>query len=92
MCMQSYTVKHFIARVLCLIIMPALLYMGIFYIHLEVLNNTGPGDGFYSSAFQISLKGNYLHTSSTPRGNFKPLTLLDCVDRQHCTQLAFLLQ
>lgn len=65
---QSYTVKHFMARAVCLIAIPAALYMGIFYIHLAVLNHSGPGDGFYSSAFQVSLKGNYLHASSTPKG------------------------
>ncbi|XP_046641821.1 protein O-mannosyl-transferase 2-like isoform X1 [Daphnia pulicaria] len=63
----TYTVKHFMARALCLIVIPTLLYMGIFYIHLAVLNNSGPGDGFYSSAFQVGLKGNYLHDGSTPR-------------------------
>ncbi|XP_032796479.2 protein O-mannosyl-transferase 2 [Daphnia magna] len=63
----SYTVKHFMARAICLIAMPTLLYMGIFYIHLAVLSNSGPGDGFYSSAFQVGLKGNYLHDGSTPR-------------------------
>lgn len=58
------------ARALCLIVIPTLLYMGIFYIHLAVLSNSGPGDGFYSSAFQVGLKGNYLHDGSTPRGSY----------------------
>jgi len=35
--------------------------VGIFYIHLTLLNQTGPGDGFYSSAYQISLKGIIFH-------------------------------
>lgn len=35
--------------------------MGIFYIHLTLLNQTGPGDGFYSSAYQISLKGSIIN-------------------------------
>jgi len=35
---QSYTLKHFLARALCLIFLPALLYIIIFYIHLVVLN------------------------------------------------------
>lgn len=61
------TVKHFTARVLCLIILPAVLYVGFFYIHLTVLDRTGNGDGFYSSAFQSQLKGNSLHNASMPR-------------------------
>lgn len=61
-----YTVKHFFARVFCLIIMPGLLYMFIFYIHLNVLKKSGNGDGFYSSAFQSQLEGNSLYNASMP--------------------------
>lgn len=63
----SYTVKHFMARALCLIALPIVLYMGIFYIHLRVLYLSGPGDGYFSSAFQTHLEGNFLHNASTPR-------------------------
>lgn len=56
------------ARALCLIAFPAVLYMGIFYIHLQVLYLSGPGDGYFSSAFQTHLEGNFLHNASTPRG------------------------
>lgn len=63
----SYTVKHFLARALCLIALPAALYMAIFYVHLHVLYLTGPGDGHFSSAFQTHLEGNILHNASTPR-------------------------
>lgn len=35
---QMYTVKHFLARFLGLIIFPLLLYLMFFYIHLQVLN------------------------------------------------------
>ena len=56
------------ARILCLIVLPALLYIGTFYIHLSVLNRSGPGDGFYSMAFQINLDGNELQGESTPHG------------------------
>lgn len=57
------------ARALCLIALPAALYVSIFYLHLEIINETGPGDGFFSSAYQVSLKGNYLNTATTPKGN-----------------------
>ncbi|XP_065564081.1 protein O-mannosyl-transferase 2-like isoform X2 [Artemia franciscana] len=63
----SYTVKHFFARALCLIALPLVVYMGIYAIHFQVLNLSGNGDGFYSSAFQTSLKGNNLHNFSTPQ-------------------------
>lgn len=62
----SYSIKHFLARALCLIILPVILYMTFFYIHLKQLNHSGNGDGFYSSAFQSQLIGNSLHNSSWP--------------------------
>ena len=68
---QSYTVKHFLARVLCLIVLPIVVYVAVFFIHLKVLSKTGNGDGFYSSAFQVSLEGNVLNTEAAPRGKFK---------------------
>ncbi|XP_068081927.1 protein O-mannosyl-transferase 2 isoform X2 [Anabrus simplex] len=63
----SYSIKHFIARAVCLILLPALLYSIFFYIHLHVLNKSGNGDGFYSSAFQSQLEGNSLYNASMPR-------------------------
>lgn len=41
--------------------------MLFFYVHLEVLNHSGSGDGFYSSAFQSKLIGNSLYNASMPR-------------------------
>jgi len=63
----SYTVKHFLARAACLIALPVVLYMAIFAVHLRVLYLTGPGDGFFSSAFQTHLQGNVLNNATTPR-------------------------
>lgn len=60
--------KHFVARFICLIILPILVYFGFFYIHLLILNKSGNGDGFYSSAFQSKLQGNSLHNASMPKG------------------------
>uniref|UniRef100_A0A8D8ZZ10 Protein O-mannosyl-transferase 2 n=1 Tax=Cacopsylla melanoneura TaxID=428564 RepID=A0A8D8ZZ10_9HEMI len=62
-----YTVHHFLARFMCLIVLPAILYTGFFYIHLTVLNRSGNGDGFFSSAFQSQLRGNSLFNASMPR-------------------------
>ncbi|XP_005986590.1 protein O-mannosyl-transferase 2 [Latimeria chalumnae] len=58
--------KHLLARVLCLILLPVSLYMTLFAIHFFVLNKSGPGDGFFSSAFQSRLIGNNLHNASMP--------------------------
>ncbi|PSN36572.1 Protein O-mannosyl-transferase 2 [Blattella germanica] len=63
----SYTMKHFVARAMCLIVLPALLYTFFFYVHLVILNKSGNGDGFYSSAFQSRLEGNSLYNASMPR-------------------------
>ncbi|XP_054161433.1 protein O-mannosyl-transferase 2-like [Oppia nitens] len=60
-------VKHLLARVLCLIIIPIILYMTFFWIHLKVLYKSGNGDGFFSSAFQSQLEGNSLYNASMPR-------------------------
>lgn len=59
--------KQFIGRAVTLILWPILLYMAFFYIHLQVLNRSGNGDGFYSSAFQSQLIGNSLHNATMPR-------------------------
>ncbi|XP_029688613.1 protein O-mannosyl-transferase 2 isoform X2 [Takifugu rubripes] len=58
--------KHFLARVVGLIVLPLLLYVAIFAVHFLVLNKSGPGDGFFSSAFQSRLIGNNLHNASMP--------------------------
>ena len=38
-----YTIKHFLARAVCLIAVPIALYVSIFYIHLTVLSRSGSG-------------------------------------------------
>ncbi|NXX86040.1 POMT2 transferase, partial [Urocolius indicus] len=58
--------KHLLARVLCLIMLPLALYVAMFAVHFTVLNKSGPGDGFFSSAFQSQLIGNNLHNVSVP--------------------------
>ncbi|KAH8315052.1 hypothetical protein KR059_003423 [Drosophila kikkawai] len=61
------TVKQVACRAIALIVWPILLYTLFFYIHLSVLNRSGNGDGFYSSAFQSRLIGNSLYNASMPR-------------------------
>ncbi|KAF8919457.1 glycosyltransferase family 39 protein [Mucidula mucida] len=50
-------VKHFMARALCLIVLPMLFYMTMFQIHFMILGSSGEGDGFMSSEFQHTLGG-----------------------------------
>ncbi|KAI1895490.1 hypothetical protein AGOR_G00106800 [Albula goreensis] len=58
--------KHLLARVFGLILLPLSLYITIFAVHFVILNKSGPGDGFFSSAFQSRLIGNNLHNASMP--------------------------
>uniref|UniRef100_A0A4X2LG47 Dolichyl-phosphate-mannose--protein mannosyltransferase n=1 Tax=Vombatus ursinus TaxID=29139 RepID=A0A4X2LG47_VOMUR len=58
--------KHLTARILCLIVLPLILYTTLFAVHFIILNRSGPGDGFFSSAFQSRLLGNNLHNASIP--------------------------
>ncbi|KAI0688800.1 glycosyltransferase family 39 protein [Cerioporus squamosus] len=50
-------IRHFIARAICLILIPIIFYMSMFGIHFLILSNSGEGDGFMSSEFQHTLRG-----------------------------------
>ena len=47
---------HGIARGFAFFVVPLMVYIGIFYIHLSTLINAGPHDSAMSSAFQASLE------------------------------------
>ncbi|XP_070577332.1 protein O-mannosyl-transferase 2-like [Ptychodera flava] len=64
---KTILLHHFLARALCLIMTPALIYMGFFAVHFKVLAFSGSGDGFFSSAFQSTLIGNSLYKASMPQ-------------------------
>ncbi|KAJ2933739.1 hypothetical protein H1R20_g3356, partial [Candolleomyces eurysporus] len=51
-------INHWAARVICLIVVPILVFMASFKIHFMVLNHSGPGDSQMSSLFQANLVGN----------------------------------
>ncbi|KAI8787689.1 protein O-mannosyl-transferase 2 isoform X1 [Biomphalaria glabrata] len=59
--------KHVAARVIGLILVPVLAYCVLFAVHLKVLDHSGNGDGFFSSAFQSQLIGNRLYNVSMPQ-------------------------
>lgn len=46
-----------VARLLCLLVVPVLLYIFWFYVHLSLLHRSGPHDQLMSPAFQASLEG-----------------------------------
>lgn len=61
---MEYFTKHFLARAVGLIVLPLFLYLMVFYVHLSILTNTGPGDTFMSPAFQETLRGNEMLLNS----------------------------
>ncbi|KAF9316672.1 Protein O-mannosyltransferase 2 [Podila horticola] len=54
---KSSYLMHWIARVVCLIIIPFGIYAACFVAHFNVLDHTGTGDATMSSLFQAGLKG-----------------------------------
>ncbi|GAA5861924.1 hypothetical protein JCM1840_006876 [Sporobolomyces johnsonii] len=50
--------RHWVARILCLIVIPFCVYALTFKIHFLILNHSGPGDSQMSSLFQAHLRGN----------------------------------
>ncbi|KAI8391371.1 Dolichyl-phosphate-mannose-protein mannosyltransferase-domain-containing protein [Radiomyces spectabilis] len=51
---------HWIARAVCLIGLPAMIYIASFAVHFAILTKSGPGDAVMSSLFQSTLEGNSL--------------------------------
>ncbi|GAA5970820.1 hypothetical protein JCM11641_004467 [Rhodosporidiobolus odoratus] len=52
---MEHVTRHFLARVLGLIVVPACVYLFWFYVHFAVLVKSGTGDEFMSPAFQQTL-------------------------------------
>jgi len=54
--MRTY-LSHWLARIVCLIIVPISVYAFNFYLHFTVLSKSGKGDAQMSSLFQAGLEG-----------------------------------
>lgn len=48
---------HWTARIICLIIVPVLVFMGCFKVHFDLLSHSGTGDANMPSLFQANLVG-----------------------------------
>lgn len=53
----SVYIRHWLARIFCLIIIPLLVFMASFKVHFDLLYKTGTGDANMSSLFQANLLG-----------------------------------
>ena len=74
--------QHFLYRALFLIVVPALVYLGLYLVHFTLLTQSGTGDSVHSSRFQASLLHNYYHHRKTDlivRNNSGRKTLLQYV-------------
>ena len=57
---QEHFARHFVARTVGLIVIPAIVYLFWFWVHFAVLIKSGTGDEFMSPAFQETLVGSPL--------------------------------
>eukprot|EP00124_Ichthyophonus_hoferi_P002044 Ihof_evm4s126 gene=Ihof_evmTU4s126 len=59
--------RHFMARALCLIVLPIIIYMSFFYVHISILSKSGTGTENMGSAFQSTLIGSDYYNSTSPK-------------------------
>lgn len=76
--------KHFVARAFGFIIFPFMIFLFWFWVHFEILSNSGPGDSFMSPEFQETLGDNPLTKDA------KPINFYDTVTLKHKDTAAFL--
>jgi dolichyl-phosphate-mannose-protein mannosyltransferase len=61
---NDHVLRHFMARVYGLIVIPALVYLFWFWVHFAILTKSGPGDDFMSPAFQQTLQNSPMALNS----------------------------
>ncbi|CCF49897.1 hypothetical protein NDA10_007841 [Ustilago hordei] len=67
--------RHFLARVLSLIVLPFAIYLFWFWVHFAILIKSGPGDAFMSSQFQQTLQGNPMLSSARELQYYDQITI-----------------
>ncbi|GAA5825596.1 hypothetical protein JCM11251_000303 [Rhodosporidiobolus azoricus] len=80
----DHVARHFFARVLGLIVVPAIVYLFWFWVHFAVLTKSGTGDEFMSPAFQQTL------TDSPLTALAEEIRYFDTIVLQHKNTKAFL--
>ncbi|GAA5997777.1 dolichyl-phosphate-mannose-protein mannosyltransferase [Rhodotorula paludigena] len=81
---MDHVVRHFAARVVGLILVPAVVYLFWFWVHFTVLTKSGTGDDFMSPAFQQTLQDSPLTALA------EEIRYYDTVTIQHRGTKAFL--
>ncbi|XP_004363561.2 hypothetical protein CAOG_03833 [Capsaspora owczarzaki ATCC 30864] len=71
---HSELAVHVWARVLCFALIPAVLYVSLFYIHFALLPRPGPGMAFMDSEFQAFLQANGQQQPSVPSAETRLLS------------------
>lgn len=66
--------KHFVARALCLIVVPFMFFLFWFQVHFAILTHSGPGDDFMSPEFQSTLHDNPMTMQSVGINYYDHLT------------------
>lgn len=67
--------KHFMARALCLIVIPVSIYCFFFYIHFKTLNLSGSGASFMSPQFQTSFYNSTIPQTQAEVGYGSEITI-----------------
>ncbi|KAF1941593.1 PMT-domain-containing protein [Clathrospora elynae] len=67
--------KHFVARLVGLVIVPFFLYLFWFQVHFSILSRSGPGDDFMTPEFQETLSDNMMSLQSVPINYYDSITI-----------------
>lgn len=65
---QVCVLCHLLARAAALLVIPTLMYLLFFYVHLILVYRSGPHDQIMSSAFQASLEVRWGATATSEKG------------------------
>lgn len=75
--LKNLKIKDFLVKITIFTIIPFLIYFSSFAIHFKLVNQSGAGDPFMSSAFQKTLLGNEIIQNSKPLSTWKKFTELN---------------